>query len=421
VTEPADLLIEARHVAPVAPANTVLAGHAIAVRDGRIAAFGPASELRSRFDARTRVVRPDHVICPGFVNAHTQAASVLLRGLPVYPPLMRWERETLAPAEQRCVGPDFVRDGTRLAIAEMLRAGITTFADQSPFPDASARAVEAARVRAVIGIPLSETSRLWDEYKSSPWVSLQFAPEPPYAISDAALVRLRGIADEVGEARIAMRLHETEVEVRDSLAHHGRRPLRRLADLGLLRPGFTAIQMNRLDEEDFELAAHTGIAVIACPQSNLRLGSGACPIGPLLERGVTVGLGTHSPVSAGAFDLLSEARTAVLFDTGLEPAESLKLATLGGATALGLGASTGSIEVGKAADLACIALSSPAAQPDDSVFGELLFGTTRRNVTDVWVGGRTAVSDGRLIAFDEEELAQLARSWAKRVHGSEAA
>jgi 5-methylthioadenosine/S-adenosylhomocysteine deaminase len=418
VAESADLLIEARYVAPVAPANVVCSAHGVALRDGRIVGFAPVAELRSRFDAREHVVRADHLLLPGFVNAHTQAASVLLRGLPVFAPRLRWLRETLEPAQQRFVGPDFVRDGTRLAIAEMLRAGITTFADQSPFPDASARAVEAARVRAVIGIPFSpggDAARLWDEFKASPWVSLQFAPEPPYAVNDATLIRLRGIADEVGEARIAMSVHETEVEVRDSLAHHGRRPLRRLAELGLLRPGFTALQMNRLEEEDLELTAHTGITVVACPQSNLRLGSGQCPIAALLSRDVAVGLGTDSPVSAGTFDMLAESRTAALFAT-TNAAEALRLATIGGATALGLGSITGSIEAGKAADLVCIRLDTPEAQPNATVLDSLLFGATRHHVSDVWVGGRAAVSAGRLIAFDEEELAQLAHGWAQRVH-----
>jgi 5-methylthioadenosine/S-adenosylhomocysteine deaminase len=418
VPESADLLIEARYVAPVAPANAAFSDHAVALRDGRIVAFGPAAELRSRFDARERVVRAQHVLLPGFVNAHTHAASLLLRGLPVSAPRMRWLRETLEPAEQRFMGADFVRDGTRLAIAEMLRAGITAFADRSPFPDESARAAESARVRAVVGIPFSARSdagRLWDEYKSSPWVSLQFAPDPPYAVSDATLVRLRGIADEVGEARISMSVHETEVEVHDSLAHHGRRPLRRLADLGLLRPGFTAVQMNRLDEEDLELIAHTGISVVACPQSNLRLGSGQCAIAPLASRGVPVGLGTDSPVSAGAFDILSEARTAALFGA-TNAAESLRLATLGGATALGLGSVTGSIETGKAGDLVCVELPGPGFAPRETVFDSLLFGATRHNVSDVWVGGRAAVSAGRLIAFDEEELAELAHGWATRVY-----
>jgi 5-methylthioadenosine/S-adenosylhomocysteine deaminase len=434
-TESADLLIEARLLVPVEPANVVLQHAGVVVRDGRIVSLGAVAGLRSRFDVREHVKRENHVLLPGFVNAHTHAAGVLMRGVPVFPPRMRWLRETIAPMQERLMGPDFVRDGTRLGIAEMLRAGITTFADQSLFPDESARAASSARVRAVIGLPFAEVAtgwadslkahlekagQLWDEYKSSPWVSLQFAPDPPYAMGDASLTRLRSVADEL-DARIAMSLHETEVELRDSLAHHGSKPLRRLADLGLLRPGFAALQMNRLDEEDLELSARTGISVVAAPQSNLRLGSGSCPIAALVEREVAVGLGSGSPASAGALDLLAEARIAALFPGSPSSAGMIRLATLGGATALGLGALTGSIETGKAADLICIEIESPASRPPASVFDSLLFEVTRKNVSDVWIAGRPAVTGGRLLAFDEEELVNLSAKWAARVHSGGAA
>jgi 5-methylthioadenosine/S-adenosylhomocysteine deaminase len=434
-TESADLLIEARLLVPVEPANVVLENAGVAVRDGRIVGLGAVAAVRTRFEAREHVKREKHVLLPGFVNAHTHAAGVLMRGVPVFPPRMRWLRETIAPIQERLMGPDFVRDGTRLGIAEMLRAGITAFADQSLFPDESARAAASARVRAVVGLPFAEVAtgwaesvaahlekagQLWDEYKSSPWVSLQFAPDPPYALGDASLTRLRRLADEL-DARVAMSLHETEVELRDSLAHHGKKPLRRLADLGLLRPGFAALQMNRLDEEDLDLSARTGISVVAAPQSNLRLGSGGCPIPALLEREVAVGLGSGSPASAGALDMLGEARAAGLFSGSLSSAEMIRLATLGGATALGLGALTGSIETGKAADLVCIEIESPASRPRAAVFDSILFEGTRKNVTDVWIGGRAAVTDGRLLAFNEEELADLASTWAARVHSGGAA
>jgi 5-methylthioadenosine/S-adenosylhomocysteine deaminase len=441
--QPADLLIAPRWLLPIAPVNAALSDHAVVVTGGRIVAVGPAAELARRFEPREQVARPDHVLMPGFVNAHTRASMSLLRGLPVYPPLMRWLRETVWPAELRCVSPDFVRQGTQLAIAEMLRAGITAFADSYLFPDEAARTAAAARVRAVIGLPVSETGsawaenatahfaraeRVWDEYKSSPWVSLYFAPPPSYAIGDALLARLRSVADEL-DARIAMPVHETEIEVRDSLSQHGRRPLQRLAQLGLLRPGFTAVHMNRLDEADLDVTRQTGISVVACPQSNLRLGSGSCPIAQLGNRGVTVGLGTDSPVSAGAFDLLAEARLTALLasaggggeDSSLSASDALALATLGGAVALGLGSTCGSVEVGKAADLICIDLASLACQPTVGVAETVLFSAARHDVSDVWVGGRAAVSAGRLLAFDEQELVQLARQWADRVQPGVAA
>jgi 5-methylthioadenosine/S-adenosylhomocysteine deaminase len=422
-------------VLPIAPLNTVLTDHAVAVMAGRIVAIGPRAQLNARFEPRERVVRGDHALLPGFVNAHTRAAMTLLRDLPVHGPRARWLRETVAPVEQRCMSPDFVRDGTQLAMAEMLRAGITSFGDMYLFPEEAARAAAAARVRAAIGLPvadrptpwaesataqLARAERLWDEYKSDPWVSLYFAPHNPYAVhapssvDDATLARVRRVADEL-DARVAMPVHE-EIEV------HGngdeRRTLRRLRDLGLLRPGFTAIHANRLDEEDLEIVARTGICIVACPQSNLRLGSGVCPIMQLDSKHVTVGLGTDSPASVGALDVLAEGRMAALTARVPEMHEVsqtvLRMATLGGATALGLGALVGSIEPGKAADLVCLDLSALACQPPTRVADTILYGATRHQVSDVWTSGRAAVSDGHLLAFDEQELLTLGRQWADR-------
>ena len=152
----AEFLIEPRWLLPVAPGNPVLEGHAVAVSDGRILAVGPAAELRQRYPARERVVRARHALLPGLVNAHTCACHMLLRGVPVHGPRLRWLLETLAPPERRALSADFVRDGTRLAIAEMLRAGITCYADHSPMPEEAARVAASAQVRALIGLPVSD-------------------------------------------------------------------------------------------------------------------------------------------------------------------------------------------------------------------------------------------------------------------------
>jgi 5-methylthioadenosine/S-adenosylhomocysteine deaminase len=429
--QPADLLITPKWLLPIAPVNVALEGHAVAITGGRIVAAGPVAEIEAEFQPLERVNRGQHVLMPGFVNAHTRAAMSLMRGLPVYSPALRWLRETVAPAELR-VSPDFVREGTQIAIAEMLRAGITTFGDSYLYPEEAARAAAAARMRAVIGLPVSESAshwaanssahfdraaHLWDEYKSDPWVSLYFAPPAAYAIGDSMLSRLRSVADEL-DARIAMPVHETELEVRDGVSQHGARPLQRLANLGLLRPGFSAVHMNLLDADDLALAQSTGISVIACPQSNLRLGSGTCPAAELLHRNVTVALGTDSPVSSGAFDMLAEARLAALI-SGISAADALAAATLGGAVALGLGSTCGSIEPGKAADLICIDLDSLACQSSAPVAETVLFNTTRRDVSDVWTGGREAVRNQQLLAFDEQELRDFACQWIERLQGTE--
>jgi 5-methylthioadenosine/S-adenosylhomocysteine deaminase len=497
--ESVDLVIEARWVLPIAPVNTVLIDHAVAVSAGRIVAVAPTAEVNALFEPRERVVRSDHALLPGFVNAHTRAATTLLRGLPVYGPRQQWMRETVLPVARSCMSPDFVRDGTQLAIAEMLRAGITAFADMYLFPEEAARAASGARMRAAIGLPvtdgptawaesatghLAKAEQLWDEYHSNPWVSLYFAPHNAFGADDQTLARVRRVADEL-DARVAMYLAPGEVH-----ANHtgGRSPLVRLQELGLLGPGFTAIHLGGVDEEELKIAADTGICVVACQQSHLRLGGGFCPAARLDALGVPVGIGTDSAVSVGAMDVLAEARMGALLasslggdsevggrdvgqrgvggreiggcefggrdvaqrgiggreiggsdvgnrDAGIDgrgggnergsddgdrgsasALRALHMATLGGATALGMNALVGSIEVGKFADLACIDLSALASQPAARRPADaIVFSATRDQVTDVWTSGRAAVSDGHLLTFDEQELLALARRWADRI------
>ena len=433
--ESVDLVIEPRWVLPIAPINTALTDHAVAVTAGRIVAVAPLEEINTRFEPREHLVRGDHALLPGFVNAHTRAATVLLRGLPVYGPRQRWMRETVLPVAHSCMSPDFVREGTRLAIAEMLRAGITAFSDMHLFPEEAARAASAARMRTAIGLPvthgptvwaesatghLAKAEQLWDEYRSHPSVSLYFAPHNAFGEGDQTLARVRRVADEL-DARITMHLAPEELHESHTRAPT---PLARLQELGMLGPGFTAIHPGGLDEEDLQIASTTGICVVACPQSNLRLGGGLCPVMELDARGLAVGLGTDSALSVGALDVLAEARLAALL-AGLEPglreggaatAEAvLRMATLGGATALGMSSEVGSIEPGKAADLICIDLAPLACQTPRRPAEAIIFGATRQQVSDVWTAGRNAVRDGRLLAFDEREMQELARRWAERV------
>ena len=439
--ESAELLIEARWLLPIAPANTALADHAVAVSAGRIVAVGPSAALRARFEIRERVVRERHALLPGLVNAHTRACHTLLRGLPVRGPRWRWLTETLAPVEERCVSADFVRDGTRLGIAEMLRGGITCFADLSLFPEEAARAAAAAHVRAAIGLPvadaptpwaesatahLARAERLWDEYRADSRIGLYFAPLTVHGMSEALLTRVRRVADEL-DARVAVHLAELTGAAESADAGPGvqdgarapryERPLRQLHALGLLRPGFTAIGAGSCEGADLELLARHGAGLIACPQADLRLGARS-PVASL--EGNRTGLGTDSPVAAGALDLLAEARAGALH-SGLAAGEVLRMATLGGATVLGLQAQIGSIEPGKAADLICIDFGALSGQPAAAIADAIVFGVTRAQVSDVWTAGRLAVSGARLVVLDEEELAALPARWAQRVRMEAAA
>jgi 5-methylthioadenosine/S-adenosylhomocysteine deaminase len=287
-------------------------------------------------------------------------------------------------------------------------------------------------MRAAVGMPVAETAsnwaegitghlakaeQLWDEYKSDPWVSLHFAPDAADALSDAALARVRTVADEL-DARIAMPVHETAQEIERHTVEHGMRPLARLDRLGLLSPGLTASHVNRLDEPELELLARKGVAVAACLQMSLRRGIGCCPLGALVARGVPVGLGTGSPEQTYALDVLAEARAAALATSSqsrtadaLEPHRALELATLGGAAALGLKSIAGSIETGKAADLVAIDLASLASSATTDIAEAVVFAASRDRVTHVWVGGVPRIAQRRLLAFDDAELAEIAQRW----------
>jgi 5-methylthioadenosine/S-adenosylhomocysteine deaminase len=336
---------------------------------------------------------------------------------------------------------DFVREGTQLAVAEMLRAGITSFADMYWFPEEAARVASAARMRAAIGLPVADApnvwadsatthferaEQLWDEYRGDPWVCLYFAPQDAASVSDETLIRVRRVADEL-DARVAIEAP----------------PLRRLHSLGLLRPGFAAIPHAAWDDEEASLVATTGICVIRCLQGDLRLSaldgglvgalegldtgtavedsarhaddlSAAWRIGSHSRLATVAGLGSGDPASVGALDMLAEARVAALLSGGtLSAADALRMATLGGATSLGFAAETGSIEPGKYADLVCVDLNRLATQPTFSVPDSILFGATREQVSDVWTSGRLAVTEGRLPGFDEDELTASAQKWLK--------
>ena len=437
-----DLLIEARWVLPIAPAARALADHAVAVREGRIVALGPTAELDARFAPRERVRRAAHVLLPGFVNAHTEAALTVLRACSPAGAAHDAIADTFP--EEQLLTPDLARAGAQLALAEMLRAGITSFASRDAYPQETARLASALRMRAAIGLPVSEQAagrangataylgraeQIWDEYRSDPAVCLYFAPDAPLALRDATLAHVRTVADEL-DARIALPLHRSVAEIAAARARFGRRPLERLHALGLLRPGFVGLHMNHLDAADLELIERTGMAVVACARAALRLAHASPPLAALSEAGVPLGLGSGSPLTVFVPDLLGEARAAVWALAAQrargsgdaaghdaapdrdDAARALELATLGSARALGLAAKVGSIETGKAADLIAIDLQALGPLHATTLAEAVLFGATRDRVSDVWIGGRAAVSSGQLLALDEEELLAAARQLA---------
>ena len=435
-----DTLVTARWVVPVEPDGRVLEDHAVAILGGRILAVLPAAEARARYDAREVVDRPSHVLMPGLVNAHAHAAMTLLRGRAENLQLGPWLREGVWPLERRWVGPEYVRDGTELAIAEMLRTGVTCFADMHLWPEVVAQTAAECHMRASIGLVVTEAATGWastadeyidrgmqlrDQYRGDPLLCTHFAPHAPYSVTDATLARVRRLADEL-DMPVALHLHETAWEIEESARRAGLRPLARLAGLGLASPQLVAVHMTQVAPADLDLLAECGASVVHCPESNLKLGAGVCPLPDLLGRGVRVALGTDGAASNNDLDVLGEARTAGLLASGvsakpgsLVASDLLRMATLEGARVLGLGEVTGSLVPGKWADLCCMDLRSPRSWPVSSVAAAVVYSASSSQVTDTWVAGRRLLADGSLIYLDEGEVLARAESWRMRMDSAD--
>lgn len=443
--ESVDTLVCARWVLPVEPDGVVLDDHAVAIRGGRVVALLPAGQAREQFDATEVIERPHHALLPGLVNAHTHAAMTLLRGRAENVSLGPWLREAIWPIEQRWIDPEYVRDGTELAIAEMLRAGVTCFGDMHLWPEVVARTAAELHMRASVGLVVVEGPTRWasgpteyiekglalrDEYRGDPLVSTFFAPHAPYTVQDDTLLRIRRLADEL-EIPVAMHLHESGWEIERSAERHGMRPIERLKKLGLANPLLVAVHLTQVEPADLDCIAAAGAAVVHCPQSNLKLGNGVCPVTALLERGVTVALGTDGAASNNDLDVLSEMQTAGLLASGvtgrpgsLVAKDLLRMATLEGARALGLAESTGSLVAGKWADLCCVDLRTPRSWPVHDVEATIVYASGAQQVTDTWVAGRHVYVNDTLPYLNEMAVLERADAWRTRIDaghgGSEA-
>ena len=429
-------LIHARYTIPVRPRHAVYEDYCVAVSNDLILDVLPVAEARSRWPDAKVVELPDHVLMPGSVNAHTHAPMTLLRGYADDMELHVWLKEHIWPAEREFVGPEFVADGTRLAIAEMLRAGTTCFNDMYFFGDASIETCLEAGMRASIGITIIEMESAWAKdvrgyvekglrlhrkWQDEPLISFTLSPHAPYTVSDETLKMIAGLSDERG-LPVHMHLLETEWEIKQSLQQHDLHPLLRLEQLGLLDSRLQAVHMSQLSAEDIDRLAGAGVHVIHCPQSNLKLASGICPLPSLLKAGVNVALGTDGAASNNDLDLLAEAQTAALLAKGISgdaqavnAFQVMEMMTINGAQALGLADRIGSIESGKQADLCAVDLNAPETQPLHHVVSQLIYAASRRQVSDVWVAGRRLLDSGELTTIDLDEVLASARKWQARL------
>ncbi len=431
----ADLVIHADWVIPVESPGA-LERHSVAIEDGRIVAIATRAEAEQQIAGRETLDLPGHCLIPGLINAHTHAAMTLFRGLADDLPLMNWLSEHIWPAEARWAHEEFVADGSRLAIAEMIRGGTTCFNDMYFFPDVTGRVAAQAGMRATVGLILIDFPSAWagdadeyfdkgvavhDQFRNDPLVRAAFAPHAPYSVAEGPLRRVAKLANEL-DLPVHMHLHETLAEVHGGVEQTGQRPIERLRRLDMITPGLIAVHMTQLEAHEIALFGESGAQVVHCPESNLKLASGHCPVVGLLDAGVNVALGTDGAASNNDLDMLGEMQTAALQAKGQRgdacalPAEAaLRIATLNGAKALGIEQITGSLAVGKSADIVAVDLAQPETQPLFNPISQLVYAAGREQVREVWIAGRRLLADRELTTIDLAQVLGRAAAWRERI------
>ena len=432
-----DLILSPKWLIPVIPKETWLLDHSLVVNQGRIIDILPADAVSSRYIAAKHVKLDTHALIPGLINAHTHAAMSLMRGLADDKALMDWLNNYIWPTEQKWINPRFIEDGIELAIAEMLLSGTTCFNDMYFFPDVMARTADRCGMRAVTGLIVLDFPTPWaastDEYfekgmalfddlRHVELVTATLAPHAPYTVSNEPLGKILMLSDEL-DLPVHIHLHETVNEIEQSLEKYGKRPIARLQALNLLGPNLLAVHLTQMLDDELDLLVEHGVNAVHCPQSNMKLASGFCPVNKLLDKGMNVALGTDGAASNNDLDMMDEMRSAALLAKAVSnnpeslPAhQALEMATLAGARALGLADVTGSLEADKWADVTAIDLSHPSCQPVYDPISQLVYSASRQQVSDVWVAGQQLVKNHQLTKIDVKDCLHRAAAWQQKIN-----
>ncbi len=431
-----DTLIHARWIIPVEPESVTYEHHSLVIDSGKIIDLLPTELAKQKYQGKTTENLENHALLPGLINCHTHAAMTLMRGIADDLPLMDWLQNHIWPLEHQWMSEAFVRDGSDLAIAEMILGGTTCFNDMYFFPDVTAAQAIHHGIRATVGMIVIDFPSVWaqnaDEYiekglalheqlRLSDLCTTAFAPHAPYTVSDEPLQKIKTLADEL-ELPIHIHLHETVHEVEQAQAQFGQRPLQRLQELGLVNPSLIAVHMTQLTDEEISLFAESGAHIVHCPESNLKLASGFCQLAKCLAAGINVALGTDGAASNNDLDMFGEMRTAALLgkavaaDASAVPAmTALRMATINGAKALGLDAICGSLSIGKAADVIAIDLNHLETQPLYCPVSQIVYAASRQQVTDVWVAGRRLLKQRQLTTINNDDLKTKIAVWQQRL------
>lgn len=432
-----DALIEPKWIIPVEPHNVVLEDHIVAIKDGKIFSIMTKTQMAQHaFTSDKHYIMPEHVLMPGLVNAHAHSAMTLLRGFADDIQLMDWLNDHIWPAERTWLSERFVRDGTMLACAEMLMGGTTCFNDHYPFAQVTAETAKKLKMRCRVGMFMidhptayahdfngyvNKELAWYENYVDEPLINVSLAPHSPYALGETSMKRLATLRHET-QCPIHMHVHESKLEVTSSLENYHQRPIRRLADHGLLESNFQAVHCAQINDEDLRVLKDHPVNIIHCPQSNAKMASGICPVSAMQDMGLNVALGTDGAASNNDLDMLDEMQSAAFLakqqsgnPARMKAADVIRMATLNGAKAMGLDQTIGSIEEGKAADLIAINMYHPSTQPVFNPIHQVVYACGRDQVSHAWIDGKILLRDGNFTKWPIQRIMEDAQDWGKKI------
>lgn len=431
-----DTILCADYVLTMNKDMEVIRNGAAAVKNGMIEAVGTAADILGTYESSRIIAGTGRAILPGLINTHTHAAMVYFRGLADDLPLKDWLEKHIWPAEGRWLSPQFVEDAVELACMEMIRAGVTTFADMYFYGDSSATAVKKMGLRAVLGAGIVDfptmTGKCADDYimnagkfiaawQGDEMITPCISPHSAYACSPETLIKIRDTAERL-DVMVTTHISETEWEVDEMLARYGKRPVEHFASLGMVHERLVAAHCVHVDEKETDMLVQGRAGISHCIESNLKLASGIAPVPRMLAAGLKVTFGTDGAASNNDLNVLGEMSTAAKLHkavakdpTVLDSKTALLMATRWGAEVLGLGNKVGSIETGKRADIISVALSKPHLVPLYDIYSHLVYSATASDVEEVMVNGKLLLEKGKAVAADEDEIVHKARQWGERI------
>ena len=432
--EQVDILVKCKYLIPIVPFGIEYKDYAIAVKNQRILKICPQTEASRRYKAGKEYDLKHHLIMPGLINSQVCASMRLLKGLTSDLKHQTWLNEYIRPLEQKILNADFVEDGAKLAISEMIKSGTTCYADMYFFPTVSAAIAREIGVRSQIGFPVFDESsgrsadsyiheglKLHDSCKNQFLTKTAFAIDSLNMLDSETLSLIATYANEL-DLPIRIRLHENASEKSVSVNRFGSRPLERLIELGMLQPQTQLAHMIKIDAHDIQLLKNNGCHIIACPESNLKLDNGFCPIEELLLHGINVGLGTESSACNTSLDLLGGIKIVNLLIKGFskdssffDGHQSLQMATLNGAKALNWQDEIGSLESGKFADFIAIDIRNIDCFPTANMASAIVYGSSGSDVSHCWVGGKALMENSELKTIRESDLVNITQKWSQKL------